>query len=181
MQKRFERSCLDWAGMDNWSPLEAACLLTGVSPEEYENFSEYQKSRLPTTRLINRIERSNMKTGGSSDRLYKAKDVIKWAQNQGMRIPKALGKAMSVTPKKSVHGNTLRFHEKREKVLGAAIYAMAHYPGQCKGQGDKFNGSSIANYIAAQPSKFFENGVTPLEKETMAKLINKYLKVNSSK
>lgn len=78
------------------------------------------------------------------------------------------------TPKP--HRNKERFASDREKVLGAAIAAITNWPEQCK-RGESYNGKRIATVLDQKARLWWESGLAPMEIDTMARLINKHLKL----
>lgn len=180
--KRYARCCRKWAKLDYWPPSDAAHLLAGLHPEGPE-IPGRSDLAMRVRQITSWLEHTDLPTDRRTNEKYKAKEIIKWAKKKDLDVPEALLKAMNPTkqkPNESPHGNALRFHEDREKVLGAAINAIIHYPEQCKGTGNKITGSSIASFIETHPRLFFEAKVPPLKPPTMAKLINKYLRIRSS-
>ncbi|MCG7981850.1 MAG: DUF3658 domain-containing protein [Candidatus Thiodiazotropha lotti] len=169
--------CQEWAKLDFWSLDEAANLLAGTDPKRPKIDGH--------TELNERIEQisqwlkfSDVKTEGKLNKRYEAKGVMVWARKKSVEIPEALLEAMGFSEPKSskhVHGNTLKNLEKREKVLGAAIIALANYSAQCKDRGDVFTGTSIATFLEQRPELFFEEGVPPYTVRVMAGHINQYL------
>lgn len=65
---------------------------------------------------------------------------------------------------------------KREQVLGAAMTAIVHWPDECK-RGKTFNGTRIATLIDQKAFLWWAEGEAPLSIDSMARLINRYLKL----
>jgi hypothetical protein len=169
--------CQEWTKLDFWSLDEAANLLAGTDPKrpKIEGHSELNER---VEQISQWLKFSNVKTEGKLNKRYEAKGVMVWARRKGLDIPSALLEAMGFSEQKSskpIHGNKLKNLEKREKVLGAAIKALAHYSAQCKDRGDTFTGTSIANFLEQRPELFFEEGVPPYTVRVMAEHINQYL------
>ncbi|MBT3022858.1 MAG: hypothetical protein KUF77_07290 [Candidatus Thiodiazotropha sp. (ex Lucina aurantia)] len=173
----YPERCQEWTKLDFWSLDEAANLLAGTDPKrpKIEGHTELNER---VEQISQWLKFSDVKTEGKLNKRYEAKGVMVWARKKGIEIPEVLLEAMGFSdPKasKHVHGNTLKNIEKREKVLGAAIIALAHYSAQCKDRGDVFTGTSIATFLEQRPELFFEEGVPPYTVRVMAGHINHYL------
>lgn len=173
----YAERCQEWTKFDFWSLREAANLLSGADPRR-PTIDGQAELNDRVEQISQWLEYSDVNTEGKLNKRYEAKGVMNWARKKELEIPSALLEAMGFSEPKSskaTHGNSLRNLDKREKVLGAAIKALAHYPAQCKDRGDTYTGTSIATFLEQRPDLFFEDGLSPYTVRTMAEHINRYL------
>lgn len=83
-------------------------------------------------------------------------------------------------PKKNtsakVHGNTERFAQTREQVLGAALCVITQWPNRCCNSSGKFEATKIAGLIDEKALLFWpESAQPPLSREKMEREISKWI------
>lgn len=78
---------------------------------------------------------------------------------------------------KKLHGNTERFAQNREQILGAALSVIIQWSDQCQNSLGKFEATKIAKLIDEKSSLFWpETGAPPLGLEKMEREIIKWIK-----
>lgn len=88
----------------------------------------------------------------------------------------AQAKGRQSDSQKKEHGNTRRFADTRQSVLMAAIYCFKYFPDRCK------NIREIAALIDENADRFWKDeGVPPLERDTIERLIGEALKSGDKK
>lgn len=74
------------------------------------------------------------------------------------------------------HGNTERFAQNREQILGAALSVITQWTEQCKNSSGKFEATKIAKLIDEKSLLFWsETGEPPLSLEKMEREISKWI------
>jgi hypothetical protein len=74
------------------------------------------------------------------------------------------------------HGNTERFAQNREKILGAALYVITQWPNHCHNSSGKFEATKIAEMIDSKSGLFWpDSGEPPLSREKMEREISKWI------
>lgn len=178
----YPARCQEWAQRDFWTLQEAANLLGGCDPQRPSHLEGHGALNAHVARIRELLTRSSVRTEGTLKKRYYGTDVVAWAQKKHLEVPSALLKAMGYTARedKPVHGNAVRNAEKRESVLGAAIYALVHYRAQCTDRGGKVTGTQVATVLEQNAPQIFHGHAAPFAVSTMARHINKYLRDKSS-
>lgn len=178
MPSSYISRCEEWAMLDFWTLSEAANLLAGTDPMR-PAIPGHKVLNDKVKRISNWLKNSTVKKEGILPKRYVSKEVITWAIEKKIDVPAPLLEIMGHKPKSaeksSEHGNAVQNAKKREKVLGAAVRAIALYPAQCRGNGEKYTGTSIARYLEQKQDTFFEGEVAPYSVQGMANVINSYL------
>lgn len=180
-----------WIKLPSWSIREAVLLLHEKDPNTPNYNSNYISDKsnpesVTRRKIISAKKIKDLEGFGKKEVQLKPFKLLKWASNPDLGIIVPI--ELSTWLKKKLeeedlhiagksHGKAEKFAANRELVMGAAFVVFARYKGQATDSKGKPTGNKIAKLIEQHQSKLFpEKGVAPLLTETMARLINKWLR-----
>ena len=180
-----------WISMSAWSIKQCFLPLHERDPNDpeidAENWNIPSKPESKTRQKIHAAKKAgDITPTGNLRNSFRPMDFLKWATDpqNGLTIPTELSplyekrlEALPSTNATEPHGNIEHHAAKREQVLGAALAVIKKYPEQAGFSTGTLSGAKIVTLIEQHEVELWsEDEEIPLERETMEKQFNNWLK-----